>query len=88
MTVHWCGAGLSAIPGLRRLIKNGYDVVVWNRTVDKANAAVGDITNNIRVFDKSSLQDCLEENDIVVSMLPVDWHVPLASLAILKGSLC
>ena len=26
MTVHWCGAGLSAIPGLRRLIKNGYDV--------------------------------------------------------------
>ena len=51
MTVHWCGAGLSAIPGLRRLIKNGYDVVVWNRTVDKANAAVGDITNNIRVFD-------------------------------------
>ena len=66
MTVHWCGAGLSAIPGLRRLIKNGYDVVVWNRTVDKANAAVGDITNNIRVFDKSSLQDCLEENDIVV----------------------
>ena len=84
MTVHWCGAGLSAIPGLRRLIKNGYDVVVWNRTVDKANAAVGDITNNIRVFDKSSLQDCLEENDIVVSMLPADWHVPLASLAILK----
>ena len=68
MTVHWCGAGLSAIPGLRRLIKNGYDVVVWNRTVDKANAAVGDITNNIRVFDKSSLQDCLEENDIVVSI--------------------
>ena len=84
MTVHWCGAGLSAIRGLRRLIKNGYDVVVWNRTVDKANAAVGDITNNIRVFDKSSLQDCLEENDIVVSMLPADWHVPLASLAILK----
>ena len=84
MTVHWCGAGLSAIPGLRRLIKNGYDVVVWNRTVDKANAAVGDITNNIRVFDKSSLQDCLEENDIVVSMLPADWHVPLASLAIFK----
>ncbi len=84
MTVHWCGAGLSAIPGLRRLIKNGYDVVVWNRTVDRANAAVGDITNNIRVFDKSSLQDCLEENDIVVSMLPADWHVPLASLAILK----
>ena len=78
MTVHWCGAGLSAIPGLRRLIKDGYDVVVWNRTVEKAAEAVGDITNSIRVFDKEALQNCLKENDIIVSMLPADWHVPLA----------
>ena len=84
MTVHWCGAGLSAIPGLRRLIKDGYDVVVWNRTLEKATEAVGDITNSIRVFDKDSLQNCLKENDIIVSMLPADWHVPLASLAIVK----
>ena len=52
MTIHWCGAGLSAIPGLRRLIKEEYDVVVWNRTLAKATAAIGDITNKIRVFDK------------------------------------
>ena len=84
MTVHWCGAGLSAIPGLRRLIKDGYDVVVWNRTLEKATEAVGDITNSIRVFDKGLLQDCLEENDIIVSMLPADWHVPLALLALSK----
>ena len=82
MTVHWCGAGLSAIPGLRRLIKDGYDVVVWNRTLEKAAEAVGDITNSIRVFDKDSLQDCLKENDIIVSMLPADWHVPLALVAL------
>ena len=82
MTVHWCGAGLSAIPGLRRLIKDGYDVVVWNRTLEKATEAVGDITNSIRVFDKDSLQDCLKENDIIVSMLPADWHVPLALVAL------
>ena len=68
MTVHWCGAGLSAIPGLRRLIKDGYDVVVWNRTLEKATEAVGDITNSIRVFEKGSLQDCLKENDIIINV--------------------
>ena len=86
MTIHWCGAGLSAIPGLRRLIKEEYDVVVWNRTPAKADAAVGDITNKIRVFDKGLLQDCLQKGDIIVSMLPADWHVPLASLAISKNA--
>ena len=30
MTIHWCGTGLSAIPGLRALIQDGQDVVVWN----------------------------------------------------------
>ena len=68
MTIHWCGAGLSAIPGLRRLIKEEYDVVVWNRTPAKADAAVGDITNKIRVFDKGLLQDCLQKGDIIVSL--------------------
>ena len=86
MTIHWCGAGLSAIPGLRRLIKEEYDVVVWNRTLAKATAAVGDITNKIRVFDKGLLQDCLQKGDIIVSMLPADWHVPLASLAISENA--
>ena len=86
MTIHWCGAGLSAIPGLRRLIKEGYDVIVWNRTLAKAAAAVGDITNKIRVFDRGLLQDCLKKGDIIVSMLPADWHVPLASLAISENA--
>ena len=27
MTIHWCGTGLSAIPGLRRLIEAGVRVV-------------------------------------------------------------
>ena len=35
MTIHWCGTGLSAIPGLRRLIGAGHDVTVWNRSTDK-----------------------------------------------------
>ena len=39
MTIHWCGTGLSAVPGLRRLIAAGYPVTVWNRTVKKAQDA-------------------------------------------------
>jgi hypothetical protein len=48
MTIHWCGTGLSSVPGLRRLIGGGHKVVVWNRTVEKAREAVGDLTQDIR----------------------------------------
>ena len=44
-TIHWCGTGLSSGPGLRRLLENGHKVVVWNRTVAKAQEVVGDLTD-------------------------------------------
>lgn len=84
MTIHWCGTGLSAIPGLRRLIDSGKQVTVWNRTVEKAQEAIGDITSDIRAFDIDTLSACLAQGDLVVSMLPGDWHVPLAELCISK----
>lgn len=86
MTIHWCGTGLSAIPGLRRLIEAGRDVTVWNRTISKAQDAVGDLTQDIRAFDIADLGDALAKDDVVVSMLPGDWHVPLAELCIAKGA--
>ena len=86
MTIHWCGTGLSAIPGLRRLIEGGHDVAVWNRTLDKAREAVGDLTDRIHAFDIDALGAQLSAGDVVVSMLPADWHVPLAELAISKGA--
>ncbi|MDX2485032.1 MAG: saccharopine dehydrogenase NADP-binding domain-containing protein [Pseudodonghicola sp.] len=86
MTIHWCGTGLSAIPGLRRLLGAGRKVTVWNRTVDKAREAVGDLTQDIRAFDIDALGAALEKGDVVVSMLPGDWHVPLAELAISKDA--
>lgn len=86
MTIHWCGTGLSAIPGLRRLMKAGHEVTVWNRTLDKAQDAVGDLTQRIQVFDMNALEAELQANDMVVSMLPGDWHVPLAEMAIGKGA--
>ena len=82
MTIHWCGTGLSAIPGLKRLIDLGYPVTVWNRTVAKAQDAVGGYTQDIRAFDLPGLTAALQPGDTVVSMLPGDWHVPLAQAAI------
>ncbi|MDF1716793.1 MAG: saccharopine dehydrogenase NADP-binding domain-containing protein [Antarcticimicrobium sp.] len=86
MTIHWCGTGLSAIPGLRRLLEAGQQVTVWNRTVDKAREAVGDLADDIRAFDMEAIGAALKKGDVVVSMLPGDWHVPLAELAISKGA--
>ena len=86
MTIHWCGTGLSAIPGLRRLLEMGHDVAVWNRTPDKAREAVGDLTTNIHTFSLANLGQMLSPQDVIVSMLPGDWHVPLAELAIERGA--
>ncbi|MGB7319743.1 MAG: saccharopine dehydrogenase family protein [Planktotalea sp.] len=86
MTIHWCGTGLSAIPGLRRLIEAGHEVTVWNRTIEKAQDAVGDLTQRIQLFDIDALCAELQAGDIVVSMLPGEWHVPLAEMAIEKGA--
>ena len=82
MTIHWCGTGLSAIPGLRKLITDGHDIIVWNRTIKKATSTVGDITKSIKEFDIQKLEKHLKKGDIVVSMLPGDWHVPLAKLCL------
>ena len=86
MTIHWCGTGLSALPGLRRLLEAGRDVKVWNRTKAKAQDAVGDLTRNITVFDFDQISAQTDTGDIVVSMLPGDWHVPLAEMCINKGA--
>ncbi len=80
--IHWCGTGLSAVPGLRRLIEGGHEVTVWNRTVDKARQAVGDLTDRIEAYDFDTLAARVKAGDVVVSMLPADQHVPLARLCV------
>lgn len=86
MTIHWCGTGLSSIPGLRRLIEAGHPVTVWNRTVEKARAEVGDLTQDIRPFSLEALAAVLKPGDIAVSMLPADQHVGIAKLCLEKGA--
>jgi saccharopine dehydrogenase-like NADP-dependent oxidoreductase len=86
MTIHWCGTGLSSAPGLRRLIENGHKVVVWNRTVEKAREAVGDLTQDIRAYTLEALTAALQPGDIAISMLPADQHVAIAEACLKKGA--
>ncbi|MFN0115100.1 MAG: saccharopine dehydrogenase family protein [Paracoccaceae bacterium] len=86
MTIHWCGTGLSAVPGLRRLIEAGHPVTVWNRTVGKAREAVGDLTGDIREFSLSALGLALRKGDVAVSMLPADRHPDIARLCLDHGA--
>lgn len=86
MTIHWCGTGLSSVPGLRRLIAAGHPVAVWNRTVDKAREAVGDLTQDIRPYSLESLTAALAPGDVAISMLPADQHVAIARACLSKGA--
>lgn len=85
MRIHWCGTGLSARPGLRRLILAGHPVTVWNLPVEQATAAVGDITDDIRAMTSGALEDALSHGDIVVSMLPMTMHEDLARHCVAHG---
>lgn len=86
--IHWCGAGLSAVPGLRRLIERGRVVSVWNRTVAKAEAATAGLSGDfdVRAFTHADIKAALAPGDVVVSMLPGDWHVPLAKSCLEAGA--
>ena len=86
MTIHWCGTGLSSIPGLRRLIESGQEVVVWNRTVAKAAEVVGDIAKDIRPYSLEALTAALKAGDVAISMLPADQHVAIAKACLAKGA--
>ena len=86
MTIHWCGTGLSSAPGLRRLIEGGHPVVVWNRTIAKADEAVGDIARDIRPYALDALTTALHPGDVAISMLTVDHHVGIAKACLAKGA--
>ena len=87
--IHWLGTGLSAIPGLKMLIENGHTVLVYNRTVEKAIKALSDLKGDYQVFPFSlhSVEENVAAGDIVVSMLPGNFHVPVAELCLSLNAL-
>ena len=86
MTIHWCGTGLSSAPGLRKLVEEGHEVVVWNRTVLKAREAVGDVASDIRAYGLEALTAALRPGDVAVSMLTADHHVGIAKACLERGA--
>ncbi|MGB0544942.1 MAG: saccharopine dehydrogenase family protein [Candidatus Pseudothioglobus sp.] len=82
--IHWLGTGLSAIPGLKMLIENGHTVIVYNRTVNKAIEALSGVNGDYKVvqFSLETVQENTAAGDVVVSMLPGNFHVPVAELCL------
>ncbi len=87
-TIHWLGAGLSAVPGIRRLIEGGHKIVVWNRTVAKAEEATNGLTGDfaIKEFTSEALEAELKAGDVAVSMLPGDFHPIIAKMCLAAGA--
>ena len=86
--IHWLGTGLSAIPGLKMLIEKGYSVVVYNRTVENATKALSGIEGDYQIvpFSFEAIEKNTDAGDVVVSMLPGNFHVPVAELSISVGA--
>ena len=88
-TTHWLGAGLSSVPGIRRLASLEYPISVWNRTLAKAQAAIAGIHSAdavAREFDWTLLASSVKPGDVVVSMLPASMHLRAAELCLENGA--
>ena len=86
--IHWLGTGLSAIPGLIKLIEDGSSIIVYNRTVETAAQALSEIEGDYQIvpFSLKAIEKNAKAGDIVVSMLPGNFHVPVAELSLSLGA--
>ena len=87
-TIHWVGTGLSTGSGLRLTCDSAERLIVWGRTVVKAErrlAALG-LTGRAETaaFNLPALAGALAPGDIVVSMLPATEHVELLRLCVAR----
>ena len=83
--VHWLGAGLSSIPGIRRLAKNLENFTVWNRTLHKAQESISHINKEsvkAKEFDIEEIFQQTQPGDIVISQLPTTEHFKIATLCL------
>lgn len=85
-TTHWLGAGLSSVPGIRRLAEKGNDLTLWNRTLAKAEAALAGISASAtaKAFDWDALKSSVSAGDVIVSMLPATMHLDVAQVCLDK----
>lgn len=84
--IHWLGAGLSAVPGVRRLAEQNREMTLWNRTLEKAQAALDGVPGKAvaKALDWERLSSALVAGDVIVSMLPATMHMQVAELCLGK----
>lgn len=83
--IHWLGAGLSSGPGIAALAKRRGNVVLWNRTKEKAEALadiIGHEGLSVEALDFDKLAANIAPQDVVVSMLPGAFHTQVAKIAL------
>ena len=86
-SIHWLGAGLSSIPGIRRLAKKNVKLTVWNRTLSKAENSINHVNSeNIKAkeFNFSEIKNSIDKGDIVISQLAANMHPEIAKLCLQK----
>jgi saccharopine dehydrogenase-like NADP-dependent oxidoreductase len=85
-TIHWLGAGLSSGPGIIRLAESGRNLVLWNRTVQRAEDVFAGspkpATTTVRPWLAADFQAAVNPGDIVVSMLPATMHGEIAAICL------
>ena len=85
--IHWLGAGLSSMPGIRRLALNNHNLTVWNRTLSKAQKSIDHVkTDNVaaKTFNINEIADKVEQGDIIVSQLTASMHLDIAKICLEK----
>tara|TARA_B100000029_G_scaffold511915_1_gene607175 strand:- start:1082 stop:2206 length:1125 start_codon:yes stop_codon:yes gene_type:complete len=83
--VHWLGAGLSSIPGIRRLAERLENFTVWNRTLKKAENSINHVKKPNVKAKKFNIEDILLEiksDDIIISQLPANKHLEIAKICL------
>ena len=81
--IHWLGAGLSSLPGIRRMASNGHKLTVWNRTLSKAALSINHVHSSdvlAKIFNLNELSSLLSDGDIVVSQLSANMHPEIAKI--------
>ena len=83
--IHWLGAGLSSIPGIRRIASSKHNITVWNRTIEKAQNSINHVnipTAKAKKLDFQLLENEIKKDDIVVSQLSANMHLDVAKLCL------
>ena len=86
--IHWLGAGLSSLPGIRRMASNGHKLTVWNRTLSKAALSINHVHSSdvlAKIFNLNELSSLLSDGDIVVSQLSANMHPEIAKICLEKN---